>query len=58
MPYLPAASLFATWLTAQQPGEWPILHWLVTGALPEIIVALGLVAPQTDTEALRSVRLP
>lgn len=50
---VPAASLFASWLTAQHPEDWHILDWLVTWALPELIAALRLVAPQTETEALR-----
>ena len=50
---IPAASIFATWLTAEQPQDWPILYWLVTWAMPELIAALRVVAPHTETEALR-----
>ena len=49
------ATIIASWLTAEQPGDWPILHWLITWALPQLIAALRMVAPQTETEALRSI---
>ena len=48
-----ADAAFGTWVTAEGHSEWAALEYLGSQALPALIVALRMVAPHTDTEALR-----
>ena len=48
-----ADAAFATWVTAEGHAEWAAVEYLGSQALLGLIMALRMVAPHTDTEALR-----
>ncbi len=50
-----ADAAFAAWLSAADHAEWAVVEYLASQALPLLIKALRMVAPQTETEAVRYV---
>ncbi|KAA6425912.1 MAG: hypothetical protein FRX49_04287, partial [Trebouxia sp. A1-2] len=48
-----ADAAFAAWLSAADHAEWAVVEYLANQALPLLIKALRMVAPQTETEAVR-----
>jgi len=48
-----ADAAFAAWLSAADHAEWAVVEYLASQALPLLIKALRMVAPQTETEAVR-----
>ncbi|DBA87750.1 hypothetical protein WJX77_004203 [Trebouxia sp. C0004] len=44
---------FAAWLSAADHADWAVVEYLASQALPLLIKALRMVAPQTETEAVR-----
>ena len=48
-----ADAAFAAWLSAADHAEWAVVEYLASQALPVLIKALRMVAPQTETEAVR-----
>lgn len=48
-----ADAAFAAWLSAADHAEWAVVENLASQALPLLIKALRMVAPQTETEAVR-----
>ncbi len=48
-----ADAAFAAWLSSADHAEWAVVEYLASQALPLLIKALRMVAPQTETEAVR-----
>ena len=48
-----ADAAFAAWLSTADHAEWAVVEYLASQALPLLIKALRMVAPQTETEAVR-----
>lgn len=48
-----ADAAFAAWISAAEHKEWAVVEYLAGKALPSLIKALRMVAPHTETEALR-----
>ncbi len=48
-----ADAAFAAWLSAADHAEWAVVEYVASQALPLLIKALRMVAPQTETEAVR-----
>ena len=48
-----ADSAFAAWLSASEHKEWVVVEYLASQVLPALVGVLRMVAPQTETEALR-----
>ncbi len=48
-----ADAAFAAWLSAADHADWAVVEYLAGQALPLLIKALRMVAPQTETEAVR-----
>ena len=51
------AAGFGAWASAAEGhGDWEAVEWLARQALPALLASLRMVAPHTETEALRCVR--
>ena len=48
-----ADSVFDAWLSAAEHAEWVVVEYVASQALPALVAALRMVAPQAESEALR-----